>query len=117
MHYPLPGGDKCIYAFDSSTAHVHSRHASILRRKVNDNCISEEQVTSTASPFTGLPTQSATTVLPAPPGSKWTANVKNAKKCKGNGKAFEAVCEWKLCSECEEFWIRAKAEADKRFKL
>ena len=48
MDYPLPGGENCIYAFDSSTAHVHGRDASILRRKVNDNCIEEQQVTSTA---------------------------------------------------------------------
>ena len=66
------------------------------------------------SPFTGSPTPPPTTVLPAPPGSQWTENWKNAKKCKGNGKAFEAACEWKLCSECEEFWIKAKSEADKR---
>ena len=39
MKYPLPGGDKCTYGFDSTTAHHHQRDPTIIGRKTSQNCL------------------------------------------------------------------------------
>ena len=39
MKYPLPGGDKCTYGFDSTNAHHHQRDPTIIGRKASQNCL------------------------------------------------------------------------------
>ena len=112
MDYPLPGGDKCIYAYDSDTAPVHNRDISILRRRVSDKCIeistTAAPATTASNPFSTVsPTSSATTTVTTMtgPGSKWT--VKNGHRCLGQKKAGDRQCDWNTCDECNHFWTEA----------
>ena len=121
MDYPLPGGDQCIYGFDSSTAHVHNRNPAALGRKVITNCIEEEPEIEettlapiTENPFTTV--EPPTTVAPEidiseMPGYDWIEKCPasgkcNAEKCE---KPAGKQCDWRTCEECIAFWQEAGA--------
>ena len=43
-------------------------------------------------------------VLMEGPGSLWTNDAKNKKKCNGKSNAGDNDCDWNTCDECQEFW-------------
>ena len=68
LDYPLPGGDKCIYAYNSANAATHERDPSLLGRRVVSNCIENGViVTTTQRPTTGTPVTQAPTPAPTSP--------------------------------------------------
>ena len=65
LDYPLPGGDKCIYAYNSANAGTHGRDPSMLGRRVVSNCIENGViVTTTRAPSTTSPATTSTSVAP-----------------------------------------------------
>ena len=44
------------------------------------------------------------------PGSLWTNDVKNKKKCHGNSNAGDNDCDWNTCVECKDFWTLHKGK-------
>ena len=128
MNYPLPDGDKCVYAYDSTTAAVRNKDVSLLRRPTVKNCIeggltTPAPATTASSPVTTPwgttePTQAPVTPVTMPAEYWWINGqtrlkkvmVENKSMCLGKNYAGDKECDWNTCNECIAFWEDAMSE-------